>query len=161
MRILHYTLVLLTLATFSCDSQKMKTSDKLSTNLKEEGTDNLLFDCYNGTQLEMNVCSLKELEFYDSILQNRINQLTIILDSTLLIESHYADSMEYLETKDLKNAIILSQETWLELRNRNSQIIGLKYKGASMENMVRNQQMTKDTKDRIRLIEEIINDELE
>lgn len=132
-----------------------------STDLKEQITQNEKSEYSGGTQLEMNISSLNEFEHYDSILQNRIDRLTKILDRNLLIESQYTDSVEYIETKNFKEAIILSQESWVELRNMNSQVIELKYRGGSMKNMARNLQMTADTKDRIEFIEKLIYDETE
>lgn len=150
----------LTMLMLSCDSQSLKTSNEPVIKSEEKRKDTLLFDCFDGSQLEMNICSLNEFEYYDSILQNRYFKLINMLDSNLVITQQYKDLFEYHEEKNLKEAVIISQKYWTKLREQNSNILKLIYKGGTMENMVVNQQLTIDTKNRIRLIEELINSEI-
>jgi len=79
----------------------------------------------------------------------------MIIDSNLLVESKYNDLIYFKYLENLRDAIVSSQKSWIELRNRNSEIMGLKYKGGSMEAMARNIQIIADTKNRIKFIDEI------
>ena len=70
MKNLMYYIFILVLILVSCDSERSKTHENsLSDNQKENRTDSVVFDCYNGFTLDNNLCSLEEFEYYDSILQ--------------------------------------------------------------------------------------------
>jgi uncharacterized protein YecT (DUF1311 family) len=134
-------------------------------NLKKEGVrsserniDNTLFDCYDGSQLEMNVCSQKEFQYYDSILHAEYNHLISSLDSNIAITATYPDNFEYKEMLELKNTIISSQKAWSILRDKNSEVLRVKYEGGTMQPLVINNQMTTDTKNRIKYIRELNNE---
>jgi uncharacterized protein YecT (DUF1311 family) len=133
-------------------------SETIEPKIIEEKMDTMVFDCYNGSQLEMNICSQREYHYYDSILQAKYNMLLSLLDSNLAITANYPEKFEYEETMVLKNSIINSQKAWISFRNSNAEVQGVKFEGGTMETMIRNNQMTTDTKDRIKWVRALNNE---
>lgn len=121
--------------------------------------DSTFFDCYDGSQTEMTVCSLQEYQYYDSILNVRFTQLMNIVNTRLKEYSEMDIDFEFKEAELFKNSIIESQKSWIVLRDKNKNIKELKYRGGSMCSMAMNIQMTNDTKKRTEFIEELIEAE--
>jgi uncharacterized protein YecT (DUF1311 family) len=145
-------------------------SDQDRKNFKEDNTiltkdidticETLVFDCYEGTQLEINLCSKKEFEFYDSILINKYNELIEIIDKRIENEKQFPDKFEYKLTSNYKNAIVSTHNFWIEFRDKNAELKGMYYEGGTIQPYIMNKQLIIDTKNRIEYIEELINNEL-
>lgn len=121
--------------------------------------ENNLFDCYDGSQTEMNICSLKEHQHYDSILNVKYKELMNVLNTRIKEYSKFDDDFESKEAESFKNSIIESQRSWIVLRDKNKKIKELMYIGGSMCAMAMNIQLTHDTKKRIEFIDELIESE--
>ncbi|NLR95049.1 lysozyme inhibitor LprI family protein [Flammeovirga agarivorans] len=118
-----------------------------------------LFDCYDGSQTEMTICSLEEYQYYDSILNVKYKDLMNILNSRIKEYSEFDDDFELKQVISFKNLIIESQKSWIILRHKNEKIKELMYQGGSMCAMAMNMQLTHDTKKRIEFIDELIESE--
>jgi uncharacterized protein YecT (DUF1311 family) len=106
----------------------------------------------------MNICSLKEFEHYDSILNCRYDTLLLRINKRLLIEMNYEDAFEFKKTQNIKGLVTKTHENWLKIRTENSDILRLIYLEGTMESMVVNLQMIRDTKNRIEFIENLIKE---
>lgn len=110
------------------------------------------FKCKKGhtinTQIEINLCSREEFEFYDSILNNRYKTLFKMINSS---ENYNAET-----ASKYKLAIKKSQRLWVQLRDKNSTTISLPIDG-SMKDLVINNQLSTDTKNRILFLDKLIN----
>jgi uncharacterized protein YecT (DUF1311 family) len=144
---------------FSCSSgtskgeAKVPTSDDLMVSFViEKGKG---FECYDGTQSEMTLCSITEFNYFDSISNYRYQELMKIIDSRLADYSDPSDLREYDATKSHLMAIKESQVAWGELVQKNKKIIELT-SGGSMFDMLVNRQLTEDTKNRILFLEKLI-----
>ena len=118
-----------------------------------------MFDCYDGSQTEMTICSLEEYQYYDSILNVKYKELMNILNARIKKYSVFDDDFEVKEVESFKNSIIESQRSWIVLRDKNEKIKELMYLGGSMCAMAMNMQLTHDTKKRIEFIDELIESE--
>ncbi len=121
-------------------------------------SDSLIFDCYDGNQYEMNICSLTEFKYYDSLLQISYIKLITKYDNELKIQSNDIESFGYLYTKQLKESIITSQHSWETLRENNSKIQAQNYKGGTMAASMINRQKTFDTKERLFFINNLLSE---
>lgn len=146
-------LLLFTVLLISCHKeQKPKTIVKYI-KVKEETTKdsvNKKFDCYDGSQLEMNICSADELNYYDSILnvkyQKTINYLNIEIEKEKKFNENY-----YF---NLKTELVQSQRNWIKLKENNREVYEKYYDGGSIRPLAKNIQSIKDTKDRIKFLED-------
>ena len=127
--------------------------------LSNKNTIDTVFDCYNGTQLEMNICSYNEFMYYDSIVNLKYKNLLNLINTRLKEEKEYQELFEYNQTLLLKETLISSQKVWNDLKNENTEIIKILYEGGSMKPMVINIQAINDIKNRIEFIEKLINNE--
>lgn len=154
--ITYFSLILVSLiAFFASDKPQLK-------DCEECGLYNEMlpqFECSNDGQLGMNVCSLEEFQYYDSILNAKYSKLMSFLDLTLKEYSEYQNDElnEYEMLKKHKEAIIKSQRAWLNMRLANEEIQRQRYKGGSMQPMAINRQATADTRHRICFLEELLN----
>ncbi|MEL6558541.1 MAG: lysozyme inhibitor LprI family protein [Bacteroidota bacterium] len=114
------------------------------------------FDCYDGSQLAMNICSMNEYQYYDSILNETYMKLMTILKEHLQEASKFNDQSELIELQDYQKSIIESQKNWIIQRDLNAAIQADNYQGGSMAPMVTNQQRTKDTRHRIEFLTNLL-----
>lgn len=116
------------------------------------------FECSDGGQLGMNVCSLEEFKYYDSILNVRYSKLMDHLNLTLKEYSEYKNDElnEYEQLKNHKETIIKSQRAWLNMRLANEEVQRQMYEGGSMQPLAINRQATIDTRFRICFLEELL-----
>jgi uncharacterized protein YecT (DUF1311 family) len=136
---------------FSCSLENKK-EDLMITSAIEKGKG---FECYGGTQSEMTLCSITEFNYFDSISNYRYQELMMIIDCRLAEYSDPSDLREYEATESHLMAIKESQVAWGELVQKNKKIIELT-SGGSMFDMLVNQQLTEDTKNRIVFLEKLI-----
>ncbi|GAB5526114.1 MAG: hypothetical protein Roseis2KO_39860 [Roseivirga sp.] len=117
------------------------------------------FECSDDGQLGMNVCSLEEFQYYDSILNQRYSKLMKFLELRLKEEETYqSDELnEYEATIKYKEAIIKSQRAWLNMRIANEEVQRQRHEGGSMQPMAINRQATVDTRHRICYLEELLH----
>ncbi len=85
----------------------------LSYSAISQSNENELFDCYDSSQAEMNICSLEEYNYYDSILNVRYAELMNILNVRVKEYSKFEYDFEFKQVKTYKNAIIDSQRSWI------------------------------------------------
>jgi len=140
--------------------KEFKTSWKyqmLTGNKSIPHSDSLTFDCY-GNQYEMNMCSLQKFQYYDSLLQISYIKLITKYDSELKNQSNDIESFGYLYTTQLKSSFITSQNTWELLKEDNSKIHALNYKGGTMAGSMINRQKTLDTKERLFFINKLFSE---
>ena len=124
---------------------------------KISDTDSLRFDCYIGTQLEMNLCSSKEFHYYDSLLNTTYQSLIRKIDLEIKEALDFDDDSEMNLLKDSKQVIINSQRHWIKQRDYNEKIWAEIYKGGSMMPLVVNVQATRDTRQRIDFLKQLLD----
>ena len=107
----------------------------------------------------MNMYSLTEFKYYDSLLQISYLKLITSYDNELNNQSNDMESFGYLFTSQLKESIITSQNTWETLKENNSKIQALNYKGGTMAGSMINIQKTLDTKERITFINKLLTEQ--
>lgn len=95
------------------------------------------FDCYDGGQYQMTMCSFKEYQYYDSLLN--------VLYKKVMKDIGPA----------LKQQVLESQRSWLKMKNQNRDVIGNMYEGGSISPMLQNMQMRDDTKSRIHFLKKL------
>ncbi|ANQ49752.1 DUF1311 domain-containing protein [Flammeovirga sp. MY04] len=159
-------LIFLFFITISCTQIEETNEDSNSSSKSIESKNqfqkiNERIDCYNGSQLEMNICSLKEFEYYDSLMNKVYNELMVKLDHQSDIVSHYENKIEYNELKSYKLSIIESQKNWMLQRELNALILSKKYSGGTIEVLEMNKQRIIDTQERIQLLEKLFTYEIE
>jgi uncharacterized protein YecT (DUF1311 family) len=115
--------------------------------------DSSKFNCYDGSQLEMNVCSSEELEYYDSILNISYKKLIQKIDNNITEEIKFQEHY----SENLKKSIIQSQKDWIKFKESNRNIIEKSYNGGSMLPLAKNSQTIKDTKERIIFLNNLSN----
>ncbi|MES2811270.1 MAG: lysozyme inhibitor LprI family protein [Bacteroidota bacterium] len=153
-------LIVLSMIFFSCQNQeKIKTVIKyVKVKEKTEQTSNQIdtikskFDCYDGSQLEMNMCSANELTYYDSILNVKYKIIIQKLDKQIIEEVNLQEN----SSENLKKIIIESQKIWIKSKESNRNVIQFQYNGGSMLPFAKNSQTIIDTKERIKFLEELL-----
>lgn len=155
---LQFLLILICFNTIACNCiNKGKAEPKVVNKLITK-EDTSYSHCFDGTQYEMTICAFNEFRYYDSILKTNFSELINTYDAQLKIQANYSDSIDYLYTKELKESVITSQHSWEILKENNSTVQAVLYKGGTMEHMMINIQMIIDTKARINYISNLLNE---
>ncbi|MFV7236864.1 MULTISPECIES: lysozyme inhibitor LprI family protein [Flavobacterium] len=150
-------IIFLSIFIFSCNKKQetkiitrhIKVKD--STKEKSDSIPNK-FDCYDGSQTEMNVCSANELIYYDSILNVRYKYLIKKIDTEI------KDDYENYNLR-LKTSIINSQKNWIISKEKNREVFDIEYEGGSILPLAKNTQTIRDTKERIIFLEYFIHED--
>jgi uncharacterized protein YecT (DUF1311 family) len=144
--------LLFTILLISCNKQEKPKTIVKYIKVKESPTNdsvNKKFDCYDGSQLEMNICSLKEYEYYDSILNVKYKAIISQLDKGIKEEIQYKEN----HSSKLKTELVKSQKDWIKLKESNMDVYNEYYNGGSMRPLAINTQAIHDTKDRIEFLD--------
>lgn len=158
---------LLIILFISCDTERVEQAPSHENNdqvvIKGEEVDNEVenkrFDCYDGTQLEMNVCSLDEYEYYDSILEIKVTQLKKSMQLDLERYKKFSDQSEYENLLIFDSTFEENQRKWLEYRDDNEALVGLEYEGGTIRPLMVNLELIELTKDRIRFVKSLLSEE--
>ena len=142
------------------DIQEVVPEKELKTYQIPEEEGETLFECYDGSQQEMNICSRNEYLYYDSILNEKYSKLLEVLNAKLDRQSSYEYKFEYEATKEYINKITQSEKDWIKLKLSNAEVTGSYFEEGTMGPLIVNHQLIIDTKDRIVFIEHLLEGEI-
>ncbi|MES2864672.1 MAG: lysozyme inhibitor LprI family protein [Bacteroidota bacterium] len=148
--------LLFTVLLISCNKQEKPKTIVKYIKVKETSTKDSLykkFDCYDGSQLEMNICSLNEFRYYDSILNVKYKAVINQLDKEIKEEIQYKENY----SSKLKIELVKSQKEWIKLKESNMAVYNEYYNGGSMRPLAINTQGIHDTKDRIEFLDNFVS----
>lgn len=148
---------LFTILLISCNKQEKPKTIVKYIKIKETPTNDSIskkFECYDGSQLEMNQCSADELHYYDSILNLKYKVVINQLNKDIKEEIQYKENYNFI----LKKSLIESQKIWIKLKESNREVYEKYYNGGSIRPLVKNTQTINDTKDRIEFLDNFISE---
>lgn len=148
---MKYLIIILSFLIFNSCKNKSNTDPDQQDNRASTATEHHVkfknFDCYDGTQKEMNDCARREYKYLESLMNNCHNALITDLNQRI------AEDTENQHIILLKDRYLNSQKHWINLRNKNSSLIRDQYNNGSMQTMAIYMQRITDTKHRIEFIE--------
>lgn len=116
------------------------------------------FDCYDGSQAEMNMCSYNEYRYYNSLLTVRFKETTDQIKTDM---ESYKDMLTESEVEIYEQQISSlerSQEAWLKFREENASVLSYQYYGGSIEPLMVNTQRIRDTKERLMFLDDLLEE---
>ena len=112
---------------------------------------NSKIDCENAnTQIEMNLCALKDFEKADAELNKVYKNILAQLDKDSKAQGN--DTFLTTHYKQLKQKFIASQKIWIQLRDANAETQRLIYEGGSIMPLIYAVSKKDDTEDRIKYL---------